>query len=112
MNEENYTSLPVVKRLVEAGIKLETEAYWCCQSYGGLEITPFLTTVQVGDKAVYFPAPSMPELLRSLPMDEHHYVCFYQTGGSWISPGDEAFFKGDNQCNCLADLLIWLKGKK
>ena len=65
MNEQNYASLPASKRLVEAGIVLETDFWW------GM-ISNDQWTLQKGD-ATYspspflVPAPSMVEVWRELP---------------------------------------------
>ena len=70
MNPDNYASIEASKRLVEAGIVLETEAGWYkifrpgCHSFG------MVLSMRSGNEKFYgdnYPAPSMAEVWRELP---------------------------------------------
>jgi hypothetical protein len=99
MNTSNYASLKASKRLVEAGIVLETEVVWYV---GGVYVEPTLTrrkdAVVWGGK--FTPAPSMAEVWRELP------------NGTWINTGcqgNETW--NDNPTDALIDLLILIDKK-
>ena len=87
MNTLNYATLPASKRLVEAGIVLETEAYWRVwpayrDAASGCELVTAKEKKQLqaidnfdretSDAAgcLYFPAPCMAEVWRELPSDD------------------------------------------
>ncbi len=68
MNPNNYASLEASKRLVEAGIVIETEAVWRHKRDK--------TGYYLSRKALYhrpsdIPAPSMAEVWRELPEGSH-----------------------------------------
>ena len=109
MNELNYASFEASKRLVDAGIVLETESCW---RYGlddkwSLVSVDWATTMMSNTLKV-IPAPSMAEVWRELPH------------GSWIHTGsqgneawfDEKCFRNDNPTDALIDLLIWVLKEK
>jgi hypothetical protein len=128
MNPLNYASLEASKRLVEAGIVLETEAVWHLQ---GDNETYFLQAqgssaelcVRWGD----FPAPSMTEVWRELPdhIDQADLLLDKSSGGDtyagYVTPADVEDGKEEkevhglldiNPTDALIDLLIWVRKEK
>jgi len=124
MNLNNYASSEASKRLVDAGIVLETDFYWyvynedICRSLiaaGKVMPAHYLTTresVRAGTGLIptnYIPAPSMAEVWRELPQgtrlqkgEEAYYVWI---GGEW----DESLQCDINPTDALIDLLIWVR---
>jgi hypothetical protein len=102
MNEANYASLGASKRLVDAGIVLETEAVWRKKRDK--------TGYYLSRKALYHrtsdaPAPSMAEVWRELPDSfiekrTDHYYCSIMLLSAPIFPDE-------NPTDALIDLLIW-----
>ena len=109
MNELNYASLEASKRLVKAGIVLETEAVWHLQ---GDNETYFLQSqgssahlcVRWGD----FPAPCMAEVWRELP-DE---ITIKKWDGKLLIIDDDGTNFNINPADALIELLIWLEKEK
>ena len=110
MNKLNYATLEASKRLVEAGIVLETEAYWSKYlPVGEWELC------ECGFSDDSYPAPSMAEVWRALPdgtqMDKDEesrvwcYVDFYNNTTS-------TEFISINPADAMIGLLIWLKERK
>lgn len=116
MNTQNFASLEACKRLVEAGIVLKTEAYWI-----RVANSPMMLVDNRHGADEYYPAPSMAEVWRELPLKEssdgtYARLLFYSHGISWITNADESFFPykecGENPTDALIDLLIFVrKGK-
>lgn len=121
MNELNYASLEASKRLVKAGIVLETEAVWHLQ---GDNETYFLQSqgssahlcVRWGD----FPAPCMAEVWRELP-DINQGARIYltkignqtQVGYGWpYMPSSSVVGQNISPADALIELLIWLRKEK
>ena len=127
MNPNNYASLEASKRLVEAGIVLETEALWVKWYFDtstNMNYSPFewrlmyqsLTQVDLE----YIPAPSMAEVWRELPetIDEYDLTCekifnggmqagyttYDVSGLRW-----KVFPNAANPTDALIDLLIWVR---
>ena len=116
MNEGHYASLEASKKLVDAGIVLETEAQW--------SVTGKL--VHRKRWASDIPAPSMAEVWRELPdligagelrmariINTHEAVLYY----GWIDKdGKEQIetkvFRNTNPADALIDLLIFIKVKE
>ena len=127
MNPLNYASLEASKRLVEAGIVMETEHYWMHyikESY----LTHFHC-----EKTEYpffkTPAPSMAEAWRELPetIKENDTVFWkalsacqvcgdycsytsYQNSFEGVLIGSQNY--NANPTDALIDLLVWIKGHK
>lgn len=124
MNTQNVGSLEACKRLVDAGIVLETDFYWylphkptmCGKTTWFIERKYYLLVY-----TEMFPAPSMAEVWRELPeeycknaTDPIRYKVLMSSqvgyhsggkdGGIWIP------YKG-NPTDALIDLLIWVKEK-
>ncbi len=117
MNPLNYASLEASKRLVAAGIVLETEAVWRKKRDK--------TGYYLSRKALYhrtsdIPAPSMAEVWRELPetIDEYDLTCekifnggmqagyttYDVSGLRW-----KVFPNAANPTDALIDLLIWVR---
>ena len=105
MNPLNYASLEASKRLVEAGIVLETDFYWASVDMENWS----LCTIphKVGFKE--YPAPSMSEVWRELP-----YAATIYKGprynSAWIEHGmDNTEIYKNNPTDAMIDLLIWAR---
>ena len=113
MNELNYTSLDMSRKLVKAGIVLKTEAKWIIWPTGLAEL---VYSWQYRDADVeVFPAPSFTELWRELPafvgltkQPDGISKCWVEslTGDMMI----KVFFNA-NPADALAELLIFVKGR-
>ena len=108
MNPSNYCTLEMARRLVDAGIMLETERYW---RKGRNEKTFSLVDYHHKDSdAEYYSAVSMAEAWRELPED-----CFIQRGEdediSGTGQGGFVFFNA-NPTDALCKLLLLLKGRE
>jgi len=118
MNTQNFASLEACKRLVEAGIVLETDFYWVKL------ITRDEWVLSTLDNVVLkfyesIPAPSMAEVWRELP--EHitkggtiQYLEMGKTGSKTYAAYDFAddYILFDNPTDALIDLLIWTRKEK
>jgi hypothetical protein len=112
MNEANYASLEASKRLVEAGIVLETDAVWVKwysdnYPHGEYRLV-YKALVQIEEFNEQYPAPSMAEVWRELPdvMAMNH-----RNGETecWLETGSDSF-ASTNPTDALIDLLIFIKG--
>ena len=125
VNKLNYASLEASKRLVEAGIVLETDAVWYVNGAGW----QLSNRDWVAGVITYFEmisAPSMAEVWRELPdligagelrmariINTHEAVLYY----GWIDEdGKEQIetkvFRNTNPADALIDLLIFIKVKE
>lgn len=111
MNQLNYGSSEACKRLVDAGIVLETDFYHTENEDGSnYAIRP----KEDREKYVYCPAPSMAEVWRELPVGRTLYTlfdgdeCFF-----WYtnSGGAGKVFSNTNPTDALIDLLIFARGR-
>jgi hypothetical protein len=111
MNQLNYASLEASKRLVAAGIVLETEEVW----YQGENGTWYLSDVPLPTHSI--PAPSMAEVWRELPERSYFtkYNGHYQAWSEWttsVGHGNSSPVKENtNPADALIDLLIWVRRK-
>ena len=118
MNPNNYASLEASKRLVDAGIVLETEAVWATD---GLDWV-LMSRNRCGSWTQVIPGPSMVEVWRELPAtvpDRGLYVPMKlrkagdgKTWGSYFRDGSQIIdsIKADtNPTDALIDLLIWVR---
>jgi hypothetical protein len=112
MNKDNYVTLPVAQRLVEKGIKVTVEAWWCHNRGGNWYLLEDPNSKKF-DEVV--PAPNMSELWRELPykvmlkkLNPYSWV--------WLDGIDDSCQHSQPPCDALAELLIWVKeqigGKK
>ena len=124
MNPLNYASLEASKRLVSAGIVLETDYQWFHykEETFGWDITRRIGSVIAEPYCI--PAPSMAEVWRELPegTSVHKgselgksergitaaWCCIRKGDGAVTSPD----IQRDNPTDALIDLLIWLKENK
>lgn len=114
MNPKNYASLRSSQSLFEAGIILDTEAYWCLV---GKEF-------QLKEKdniSVCYPAPTMYEAWEQLPVsvitgcmgffrnisDNNDHKCL--VGYKNSIAGYLVSFTNINPADAIIDLLIWYK---
>lgn len=109
MNPNNRASLEASKRLVDAGIVLETDVMWAEGSSGW-----FLCTVS--DLAEYFenanaiPAPCMAEVWRELPEGSTLYNSGDIARAYMANPKLSGSYKTNtNPTDALIDLLIWVR---
>ena len=121
MNILNYASLEASKRLVEAGIVLETDFYHVEHHAGGYyqqAIVPKieLLTIPKDDIVEINPAPSMAEVWREL-LKKHNVSLSGQQEGlttAWTYAGGQETspdIPNTNPTDALIDLLIWVKEK-
>ena len=126
MNPNNYASLEASKRLVEAGIVLETEAIWRKNRDRRVEPGYYLTRKALYHRKTDIPAPSMAEVWRELPKlivygglvlekvlcqrddsdDNFASYCWEPTSGYCEA---KALYKNTNPTDALIDLLIWVR---
>jgi len=121
MNKDNYCSLEMSQKLVDAGIVLDTDAYW-------IKVTnsPWMLCDSKYSADEYYPVPSMGELWRELPeelpnntrtyymklmiekSDNRTLVC-YGNDNMETYVGEYEYI---NPVGALAELLIFVKGEK
>jgi len=120
MNPNNYTSLELSQRLVAAGIVLETVLYWDkvpvrLDDWGGEK--HYVLSTKGNLLSIGIPAPSMSELWRELlsicsvclsGQQDGMTTAWAYSGGRPLSPD----ISNTNPCDCLAELLIWVKGER
>lgn len=125
MNPNNYASLEASKRLVEAGIVLETEAGWYKIFRPGCHSFDMVLSLRSGNEKFYgdnYPAPSMAEVWRELPATVPEKGLYAplklrkagdgKTWGSYFRDGSQIIdsIKADtNPTDALIDLLIWVR---
>ena len=126
MNEANYASLEASKRLVAAGIVLETDAVWIADEY-----PPFGASMKIilkwdirNKKELIFanfgklpngtvPAPSMAEVWRELP-EASAYLHTNKETEVWLEDEEDIIpksnsFANTNPTDSLIYLLIWVR---
>ena len=122
MNNLNYATLEASKKLVKAGIVLETESVRYLQPDGHWRIAPkhdvgHLWRVLSMD---VIPAPSMAEVWRELPenvcdyypiltIDEEETKAEYRD--TLWNRLDNSQHRNTNPTDALINLLIWVKGQ-
>lgn len=120
-NPNNYASLEASKRLIEAGIVLETKIVHYHDPISGEWKLSCIDLLYVG--VANFPAPSMAEVWRELPWHIDNYGELMITGGSipgtlycgyrkGLSSREPLFVNYDNPTDALIDLLIWVRKEK
>jgi hypothetical protein len=119
MNPLNYASLEASKRLVDAGIVLETDQQWYHLVNGDWYLSgDDCPMVQITED---IPVPSMAEVWRELPEDNTEvlrsfiaFVCS-NMGNFLLDNPDEIPVEIINQLrdiNTLVDFLIWVRKEK
>ena len=122
-NPNNYTSLEMSRKLVEAGIVLETSTYYVKEKTN--EADCYELMYRIGEwfylsteayylrykvaSCEYYPAFSMSELWMELPNDTR-ILKGYVSGKAivWISDTCESIMNA-NPCDALAELLIYVR---
>jgi hypothetical protein len=128
MNELNYCTQPLSRKLVENGIVLETEAEWRSFSFDFREAKLLQRTHLDAIYLLYgykVPAPSFAELWRELPQDvDNADLEVFKTVDGKTKAGyylisdefDDGFeivaFESTNPADALAELLIFVKGRE
>lgn len=103
MNEQNYASLAASKRLVDAGIVLETDFNYCQKSDNYPIALQYNADPHV--YRVFIPAPTMAEVWNELPARTHFFKGDSLKTCNIINP----YVANDNPTDALIDYLIWLK---
>ena len=126
MNQENYCSLNVAKRLIDTGIVLETEAVWRLGADGWKLLNKDWVTNMMSNTYESYPAPSFAEIWRELP-DEIELeddggsiaLSVFKSGkttyaGYYLNKDEEVYEEKEssNPADALAELLIWAKGQE
>jgi len=102
MNPLNYATLEASKRLVDAGIVLETDCVW--DEFWRIEL-------KYARQEKKTPAPSMAEVWRELPsMDLGVYKIDDRI--SIYSGFGEGYTENTNPTDALIDLLIWVRKER
>lgn len=105
MNNDNYCSLGMCQKLVEAGIVLETEAVFV-ELFEGYKLRR-KDSFSFREEDDYIPAPTMAELWRELPTIPYLRKCCGRTE-AWYND-NENVFSNANPADALAELLILVK---
>ena len=107
MNTQNVGSLEACQRLVDAGIELETEAYWI-----RVANSPMMLVDNRHGADEYYPAPSMAEVWRELPEWTECKKQAVETKCVLMTKGNIKVFFSENPTDALIDLLIYIKDLK
>ena len=115
MNTLNYATLPASKRLVEAGIVLETEAGWYKIFRPGCHAFDMVLSMRSGNENFFgdnYPAPCMAEVWREL-LDDSLYLGYTArsnlTYAGRLCGAELEEFHNTNPTDALIDLLIWVR---
>lgn len=130
MNQENYCSLNVAQKLVDAGIVLETDAVWVkwySRDYpSGEWRLMYRDLVQEEELSELLSVPSFAEIWRELP-DEIELeddggsiaLSVFKSGkttyaGYYLNKDEEVYEEKEssNPADALAELLILVKGQE
>ena len=119
MNELDHASLEASKKLVDNGIVLDTECYWCrLHDWDKYELKSADYASFCDDS---YPAPCFTEVWRELPATieidgETYNLCCHKIGGvncaEYVSdlPETVGSVYGVNMADNLIELLVWVKG--
>ena len=107
MNQDNYASLEASKRLLSAGIVLETDQQWYVLKNGDCYLSG--DSIPMIEIAEEYPVPSMAEAWRELPKGTLIRQFVPQTF-VWIDDEDQSTQHSTNPTDALIDLLIYIKG--
>jgi len=117
MNPQNYASLEASKRLIEAGIVLETDFYWvyCKKSKAAVPILVSWNDPSWLRKSAHFrksyPALSMGEAFMELPCEAVVYKGAEEYFAYLLTSQREVTFNNTNPIDALIDLLIWVRSE-
>ena len=115
MNPSNYCTLPMAKRLHEAGVRMETEAVWAFikkNEVNAGRINPDAGEWKLIKKPLFpyreqYPALSMSEAWEALPVKSYLYKGTF-SNEAWLGRQD---YSNKNATDCLCELLLWQKGE-
>jgi hypothetical protein len=117
VNQENYCSLNVAKKLIDAGIVLETDFVWRLGADGWKLLNKDWVTNMMSNTYESYPAPSFAEIWRELPFQSYIkklddgstlvWICDDDADGKYI---ESNMIANSNPADALAELLIWAKG--
>jgi hypothetical protein len=119
MNPDNYCTLSAAKRLHEAGIVIETEAWWARRVLGNADRWELTHNKSISLAVEVLPAPCMAEVWWELPETiqctrkkrQLHFEKW--RGESYASYENYGLAKNINPTDALIDLKIWtVKEKK
>lgn len=126
MNPSNYCTLPIAKRLHEAGIEIETDFYhyipYPCQLPDASELVDkkFKERYRYANDVLFYPAPTLAEVWRELPECKPHageaffLKMFKFLGKTWAGYySNEKYIiriESDNPTDAACLLLLWVKG--
>ena len=126
MNPLNYASLEASKRLVEAGIVLETDFYW--REYNPKTVASLIDARKMAPQPYLinkdsrcknskweYPAPSMAEVWRELP-EASAYLHTNKETEVWLEDEEDIIpksnsFANTNPTDSLIYLMIWVRKK-
>jgi hypothetical protein len=122
MNKLNYASLEASKRLIDAGIRLDTDSYWATyleevlqsiKDAGKVLPSPYLVNKDsIHNKDLlrecknYIPAPTMAEIWRELPEGT---ISMKANDRLYFSSGDKGAIHSTNPTDALVNLLILIR---
>lgn len=124
MNPLNYASLEASKRLVEAGIVLETDFYW--REYNPKTVASLIDARKMAPQPYLinkdsrcknskweYPAPSMAEVWKELP-EASAYLHTNKETEVWLEDEEDIIpksnsFANTNPTDSLIYLLIWVR---
>ena len=111
MNERNVASFESSKKLVDNGIVLDTECYWCrLHDWDKYELKSADYASFCDDS---YPAPCFTEVWRELPFQS--YIKMLDDGSSiaWICDEERDLISHEcwstNPTDALIELLVWVK---
>lgn len=124
MDERNYITFPIAKKLSEAGIRMESECGWISDRTSTGIVNTLLPMKDI--HGAYYPAYTFTELLDVLPVriedsnNDYSTFCLrYEKGNNEAWVGYQNYIKDElcaatnpNPADAAALLLIWLKGGK
>lgn len=125
MNEQNYTSPEVSKKLVENGIVLETDAVWVKWYFDGSTLNDrnpyewrlvYKSLVEADRETI--PACSFAELQRELPSLIHKHQLTIKSEVSKVIVGYSCredwlyYVRNTNPADALAELLMFVRRDK
>jgi hypothetical protein len=106
MNNDNYCSLGMCQKLVEAGIVLETEVVFV-KLFEGHKLRR-KDSFSFREEDDYIPAPTMAELWRELPTIPYLRKCCGRTE-AWYNDNENVFSNKEAGARCVGFCVITQK---
>lgn len=111
MNEKNYGSLEACRKLIEAGIVLETDAVWRKNRDKRVQPEYYLSRRALYRRTSDISAPTLAEVWRELPTNT--WLRKDYTGRTNIMNEDNSYNNyNTNPTDALIYLLIWARARK